>query len=53
MEERNLFESRAIAAEENARNLETQLSQLQSVVASLKEQVQQLQAENLTLREYR
>ena len=49
MEERQRFEERAIAAEEAAKELRQHLTELQSVIACLRYQVQQLEAEKAML----
>ena len=50
IDEKRLFEARAIAAEETSRQMGEHLRELQSMVTSLRHKVQQLEAENLALR---
>ncbi|KAG4433101.1 hypothetical protein IFR05_011419 [Cadophora sp. M221] len=50
MEERQRFEERAIAAEEASKQLRAHLTELHSVIACLRYQVQQLEVENATLK---
>ena len=49
MEERQRFEERAIAAEEAAKTLRQHLTELHSLIACLRYQVQQLEAEKAML----
>ncbi|KAL2060705.1 hypothetical protein VTL71DRAFT_9346 [Oculimacula yallundae] len=50
MEERQRFEERAIAAEEGSKQLRVHLTELHSVISCLRYQVQQLEAENASLK---
>ncbi|KAE9366935.1 hypothetical protein N431DRAFT_562216 [Stipitochalara longipes BDJ] len=50
VEERNKFETRAMEAEKTASELRVHLAELHAIVASLRHQVEELRAENATLR---